>query len=201
MARIPPSNERDTQRMVVRVGVTGHRFLSDRARITTKIDLVLQRIQEAFACARLTVVSELAIGADQVVAHRALALPGTRLVVSLPMPLEQYMEDFETLTARRDFIELFHCADEIRMVPTTPTRDDAYHAAGVYIVEHSDVMIAIWDGQPARGRGGTAEIVALAREHGLLLAWIRTTNHTPDGGALSARGERESSITFERFPF
>ena len=33
-------------------------------------------------------------------------------------------------------------------------------------VDGSDVLIAVWDGEPARGRGGTAEVVAYARSLG-----------------------------------
>ena len=43
-------------------------------------------------------------------------------------------------------------------------RAQAYEAAGRYVVDHCDLLIAVWDGKPARGRGGTAEIVAYARE-------------------------------------
>ena len=202
MTRILPSDQRDTQRSrtTVKVGVTGHRFLSDQDGIAAQIDLALRRIMEAFGSDGLTVISELAIGADQLVASRALALPGTQLIVPLPLPLSQYLEDFKTPSLKRSFTELFHRASAIRIMPPAPTRDDAYHAAGVYVVEHSDVMITIWDGQPARGRGGTAEIVALARERGLPLAWIHAANHTADSGAIPARGDRATSITFERFP-
>ena len=45
-----------------------------------------------------------------------------------------------------------------------------YEAAGRLMLGHSDVLIAIWDGQPAAGRGGTAEIVAEAVELGVIAA-------------------------------
>src|SRR5262249_19847988 len=35
---------------------------------------------------------------------------------------------------------------------------------GMETVNHCDLLLAVWDGEPARGRGGTAEIVAYARE-------------------------------------
>src|SRR5439155_12740709 len=38
--------------------------------------------------------------------------------------------------------------------------------------DRCDVLIALWDGQPARGRGGTAEVVALARRVGRPLICI-----------------------------
>ena len=49
-------------------------------------------------------------------------------------------------------------------MPAADSRTEAYEQAGRYIVEHSDVLLAVWDGLPARGRGGTAEIVAWARD-------------------------------------
>jgi hypothetical protein len=35
------------------------------------------------------------------------------------------------------------------------------------MLQASDVLLALWDGQAARGRGGTAQVVAEARELGL----------------------------------
>jgi CTP synthase (UTP-ammonia lyase) len=43
-------------------------------------------------------------------------------------------------------------------------RKKAYEIVGHHVVNHCDVLIALWDGRPSRGRGGTAEIVAYARE-------------------------------------
>ena len=36
------------------------------------------------------------------------------------------------------------------------------------------MVIALWDGQPSRGRGGTATIVSYARDQGIPLAWVNT---------------------------
>ena len=35
-----------------------------------------------------------------------------------------------------------------------------------------DVLLAIWDGEPARGEGGTGQIVAEAIEAGLPVVWV-----------------------------
>jgi hypothetical protein len=48
-------------------------------------------------------------------------------------------------------------------MPARESRTEAYEQAGRYVVEHSDVLVAVWDGLSASGRGGTAEIVAWAR--------------------------------------
>jgi len=41
--------------------------------------------------------------------------------------------------------------------------EEAYLAAGCRVVDMSDVLLAVWDGQPARGKGGTGNIVEYAR--------------------------------------
>jgi hypothetical protein len=35
------------------------------------------------------------------------------------------------------------------------------------MLQHSDQLWAVWDGQPARGYGGTADVVAAAHGNGL----------------------------------
>jgi hypothetical protein len=184
----------------VNIGVIGHRYLSDPESIEKQVDLALLRIQETFKGDKLNILSQLAIGADQIVARRALTYPETRLLVPLPMPLDIYLEDFGASAARDAFFELYRRAYEIWTLPGAGTRDDAYYAAGVFLVERSDVVVAVWDGQAARGRGGTAEMVALSRERGIPLAWILARNN-----ASSTENSRQfpdgiAPITFERFP-
>ena len=41
------------------------------------------------------------------------------------------------------------------------TLDGAW--ASVRMLDDADVLFAVWDGQPARGYGGTADVVAEAR--------------------------------------
>ena len=33
------------------------------------------------------------------------------------------------------------------------------------MIDQADELLAVWDGQPARAYGGTADVVAYAREH------------------------------------
>src|SRR5262249_10330644 len=49
------------------------------------------------------------------------------------------------------------------IVRTEGPREKAYELAGRAVVDRSDVMIVVWDGEPARGRGGTAEIYSYAQ--------------------------------------
>ncbi len=40
-------------------------------------------------------------------------------------------------------------------------------AANRHLLRHADLLYAVWDGRPARGWGGTADVVREARELGL----------------------------------
>ena len=68
--------------------------------------------------------------------------------------------------------KLLSRATSIRYLPPTETRAEAYEQVGRYIVDQCDVLIALWDGKPAAGRGGTAEIVQYARDTKCPLIWI-----------------------------
>jgi hypothetical protein len=80
------------------------------------------------------------------------------------------------------------------------TREAAYEAVGRFILDRCDVLLAVWDGKAARGRGGTGEIVALARARGLPMAWVRAKNRKPDAEIAVAAGAEPGMVVFERFP-
>jgi hypothetical protein len=44
--------------------------------------------------------------------------------------------------------------------------EDAYLAAGKHIVDRAGLLVALWNGKPAAGKGGTGDIVAYARSQG-----------------------------------
>jgi hypothetical protein len=51
-------------------------------------------------------------------------------------------------------------------------------------VDRCDAIIAVWDGEKSRGRGGTAEIVGYAQEQGVPIAWVHTAGGPPVSYAL-----------------
>jgi hypothetical protein len=182
------------------VGVTGHRLLSDEDRVADGIDLALRQAELASGARPLTLLSPLASGADQLVARRALLRPGIELVVPLPMPLAEYLDDFPVGASRDAFLELLSQATETVNMPPTTVRDEAYQAVGRFVVEHSDLLIAVWDGKAARGQGGTGQTVAEARRRGLPLAWILAENRAGRSGPSLSRWSEEGTVRFERFP-
>ena len=173
----------------IRVGVVGHRLAAladggtDLPRLRTTLRTLLDRIQTTahdtaaehpgiFAGpARLRVISPLAEGTDQLVATEALQL-GYALHVPLPCPAATYSAAFQTSPPgggedpRTAFASLLAQAQNVQILDDSPgaTLDPAaYAAVGRTVLRHTDVLIAVWDGAPAAGPGGTGEVVDQAR--------------------------------------
>jgi hypothetical protein len=150
----------------VRVGVTGHRDLVLDFALLDRLDALLDQLGPR---AGLVAVSSLAEGADRVLARRVLD-GGGQLEVLLPLPADDYEDDFETESSHRAFHDLLAAADRVTVIPPDPdddgTREAAYERAGLAVVDACDVLVALWDGGASRGRGGTAEIVQAARDRG-----------------------------------
>jgi hypothetical protein len=187
----------------VRIGVTGHRKLDDPAAVEALVKKAIdaeiegllaenarQKMERArsagTAAISFSVVSSLAEGADRVVARAVLDYPDARLEAVLPMAVEDYMEDFATEASRKEFAVLLSQCSEPVLLRTRSIREerndargqaelrrDAYAQAGRYIVDHCDVLVAVWDGEPSRDRGGTGEIVeyAIQQKHPVLHVW------------------------------
>lgn len=185
---------------MVTIGVTGHRFLTELDRVIAGIDVALDDVERAFD-PPFALVSSLAEGADRLVVRRALARwADTRLIVPLPLPEAEYLKDFTSNASREEFRHLLARADEIVSPPSPPSRDEAYAAAGRSVLDRSDVLVAVWDGQGAQGTGGTGEIVAEARARGLPLAWVHAGNRKPGTQEPTTLGEEQGKVTFERLP-
>jgi hypothetical protein len=128
--------------------------------------------------ATLQVISPLAEGADRIVARSALE-QGAELIVLLPFPPENYLLDFSTSESREEFLELLGRAHEIVELggrrDSEASRNLAYSQVGEILVARSDVLIALWDGKPASGAGGTAQVIDMARRVGRPIFWLPTS--------------------------
>jgi energy-coupling factor transporter transmembrane protein EcfT len=143
------------------IGFTGHRILGDPALVKSRIEEALNSLRKDGAGEWLA-VSSAAIGGDTLFAHEVLGL-GMEWEALLPLPVLDFRNDFspedwakvEELTAK---------ASAVRIVAQEGNREEAYLDCGIETVNACDVLIAVWDGEPARGAGGTADIVTFARE-------------------------------------
>lgn len=141
------------------IGVTGHQVVPDDA-LPYVVDGVRKTIGECDP--PLRVVTSLAAGADQLVAREVLR-SGGRLDAIVPAAVYEATFAADDL---RSFEELVSCAESVTRLDFPEPSEQAYWKAGQMIVDRCDVLIAVWDGQPARGLGGTADVVRYARQEG-----------------------------------
>jgi hypothetical protein len=182
-----------------RIGVTGHRFLAEVDKLAEGIDAAIARVRGLFPGEPLTVVSPLAEGADRLVADRVLAVKGSRLMAPLPFAKTEYLRDFESPESKAEFERLLGRTDEVVELPAREGRNSAYEAVGLYVLDHCDVLIAVWDGKIEQGQGGTAGIVAGARERALPIAWVHAGNRRPATNEPTSLGDEQGMVTFENF--
>lgn len=170
-------------RLGLSVGITGHRppllDAESERRLAPYLTMVLKELAEATAELGIQhrnvfedapfaprLVSALAEGADQLAAAVALEL-GYRLQAILPLPQDDYRQDFHAAGDAK-FDTLHRQADCVLELPVQRSgREESYTLAGRAIIAHCDILIALWDGEPARGGGGTAEVVSLALRRGV----------------------------------
>ena len=146
------------------LGVVGHRRLPNAPdELRRVVRGVLDGFRSRYASTPIVLLSQLAEGADRLVAREALDA-GFSLVVPLPMPQEEYEKDFVTPESRAEFRELLSRAAAAFVVPAESPeiladRGALYANCGAYIARRSFEMIALWDGADSTKTGGTAEIV------------------------------------------
>jgi len=157
------------------LGVTGHRDLreEDRPALAARVHELLVDLGARYPATPLVLLSSLAEGADRLVARVSLEL-GVRLIVPLPLPLEVYQEDFPATSSRAEMAELLAGAATVFTLPPAPgsardalsrtARGLHYARASAFIVHHSQLLIALWDGVPSEAEGGTAQTVRFKLE-------------------------------------
>lgn len=106
-----------------------------------------------------TLVSCLAAGADQLATSVALEL-GYRFAAMIPA--RGYETTFDDVGLASYRALLGRAAETVTLDYDHPC-GEAYMAAGRRIVGMCDELLAIWDGFPADGLGGTGDVVEYAR--------------------------------------
>jgi hypothetical protein len=181
-----------SQKIPLVVGVTGHRDL-----LAEELPMIRRRAHEFFTTfmaefpeLQILVMTPLAEGADRLVAEVAGEL-GLPVVVLLPMPQELYRSDFvgdslvefDEMLLLGELVELpLVAGNSVEAVATGGrARDLQYAQLGAYLAAHSHVLLALWDGKPSEGFGGTGHVVQF---------------HQHDVIELLAEGQQRSPIDF-----
>jgi hypothetical protein len=150
-----------------RIGITGHQTVPRAA-----LPFVRASISEALNERHPTVVgiTSLAAGADQIFARLVLESGGTLHAI---IPCERYEDAFTTSESLQEFRRLLAKTDYCEILPYASPTEEAFLHAGKRVVDASELLIAVWDGEPAKGVGGTADIVeyARAKSRNVVIVW------------------------------
>jgi hypothetical protein len=151
------------------VGAVGHRDLGKPAGAIGKaVRKEFRVLRRQYRHSPFLVLSGLAEGADRLIARLAMEELGAALIAVLPFPAPEFCADFRSEASRQDFSSLIgrsaavfdvHLPTDDRWKEAGHMRDVQYARVGALIAEQSQILLALWDGQPARGVGGTANVV------------------------------------------
>ena len=152
------------------LGITGHQRI-DHPENWSWVESEVRDIVSRFTDPIMG-VSCLATGADQIFARVVLEMGGK---VQAILPFPEYENVFEG-ESRFEYLDLLRRCTEVTCIDLPSQSDqDAYWLAGKMVVDRSEVLIAVWDGMPAEGRGGTGDVVTLAQASG-----VRVIQLNPD---------------------
>jgi hypothetical protein len=163
----------------ITLGVTGHQDLreAEKERLSQSVRQIFQFLKKHYPHTPLQLFSALAEGADRLVAQVALE-EQVELIVPLPIPLDLYLQDFQTPESKSEFMALFNHAKENKQVfklnllegiseeklqTDSEARRQQAALAGAYIARHSHILIALWDGRHLNETGETAQVVHFKR--------------------------------------
>jgi len=158
--------------MSLSVGVTGHRDLvpEEEPALSEQVRAFFQQLRDDFPELELQLLTPLAEGADRLVTEVAQEM-GIPFVAVLPMFQEIYEKDFDSEESLCLFRQQLGAAESVISLPPHdgidpiyieshgPARNQQYVQAGVFISNHCQVLLALWDGHGAEHEGGTADVL------------------------------------------
>ncbi|MFB7082134.1 hypothetical protein [Streptomyces sp. NPDC056308] len=156
----------------MRIGITGHRGLPSDVADQVRASLIAQI--EALDTTDLIAISCIADGPDAWWAQLAVDA-GAKLEVVIPAT--EYREGLPDWY-HPEYDQLLSRASDIHRTGLTKSTSEAHQAGSEILVGLSDHLLAVWDGKPARGYGGTADVVGYARQVGVPVTVI-----WPDGAS------------------
>ncbi|GAB3433628.1 hypothetical protein [Actinophytocola sediminis] len=160
---------------MTRLAITGHRGLSEKT--TALVDAALRsEISKRASDGPLVGLSCIADGADALFASAVLDNGGALHVI---VPAQKYREGLPADHHATYDVLIVKAAEVIRL-GHVESDSDAHMDASLRMVADADELLAVWDGQPARGYGGTADVVDAARDRGIPVTIVWPEGATRD---------------------
>lgn len=151
----------------INIGITGHRDISPHKieEYVSEVKAILSHIQNKYPNTKIQVLAGMAEGADLLCAKVALDL-GYAVVAVLPMNKVDFIKTYNNPNKIAVFEEVFSKVGKIidlsLIYPERKNDIEAYVQLGVYITEHSQALIALWNGVKNNKPGGTSGVVECA---------------------------------------
>ena len=159
---------------MTRLAITGHRGLSE---MTALVDAALRReIGERAENGPLVGLSCIADGADALFAQAILDHGGKLHVI---VPARKYRDGLPK-EHHPTYDALIAKAAEVIQLDHVESDSNAHMDASLRMLADADELLAVWDGQPARGHGGTADVVDAARGRGMPVTIVWPAGATRD---------------------
>lgn len=146
---------------MTRIAISGHRGLSPE--VESFIDRTIRDELSRFPSEDLVGISCLADGADQVFARAVVDVGGKLEVI---VPASKYRDALPEGT-HHIYDELISRAVSVQCLRYKESTSESHMEASVQMLDGADLLFAVWDGQPARSFGGTADVVAHAKAIGV----------------------------------
>jgi hypothetical protein len=148
------------ERSILKAAITGHQELGSPETIHWVAESIATVVDDLGVTKGFT---GLARGADQLFAKILFERQVPFVAV---IACAQIESSFTCDEDRASFRCLLADAAEAIRLPFDAPSEAAYFEAGKAAVDESDVVIAVWDGKPAKGLGGTGDIVQYALTRG-----------------------------------
>ncbi|MFE7276133.1 hypothetical protein [Streptomyces sp. NPDC057623] len=145
----------------MRVGITGHRGLNTE--VEERVRALLADAVSGYDVAELVAVSCIADGPDTLFAEAVLSVGGRLEVV---IPATEYRDSLPEWH-HSTYDALMSRASDVHETGMTASDPQAHMTGSEILVGLADELFAVWDGKPAWGYGGTADVVAYAERTGV----------------------------------
>jgi hypothetical protein len=151
------------------ISVVGHRDLADQDRVRAAISAFLGDLDDKYRYTDLLVITGMAEGADCLAAEAAIE-KGIKYFAVLPFEEEAYLSTFRSAESANRARELIGKTTKI-VLPAHPKNcgadfyhDEAaqklqYEALAAFLVEASQILLAIYDLKPTGLQGGTSDAI------------------------------------------
>jgi hypothetical protein len=151
---------------MTRLAISGHRGMSPATErlVTNALRVEIRRIPRD----DLVGLTCLADGADTLFAQAVLELGGSLHVF---VPAQKYRDELPP-EHHVVYDVLFGQATKVTRLDHVESDSAAHMDASQAMLAEANELVAVWDGKPARGYGGTADVVHAARARGLAVTVV-----------------------------